>query len=67
MDKYFNDTEINKELEELSKRKSYLDEEQEKMLNIPSKYRPLMVLLTMLRILLVGLIALTMFSLIFNN
>ena len=67
MDKNFNDTEINKELEELSKRKSYLDEEQEKMLNIPSKYRPLMVLLTMLRILLVGLIALTMFSLIFNN
>lgn len=67
MDKFYNDTEINKELEELSKRKSYIDKEYEKMLNIPSKYRPFMVLLQVLRILLLGLIVLTFISLLFCN
>lgn len=66
MDKYYQDPNTNKifdELDETIKNKNIIDKELEKKLNIPRKYRILMVLLQLLRILLFVLIALTIIAL----
>lgn len=66
MDKYYQDPNTNEifdELDETIKNKNIIDKELEKKLNIPRKYRILMVLLQLLRILLFVLIALTIIAL----
>lgn len=66
MDKYYQDPNTNKifdELDETIKNKNIIDKELEKKANIPRKYRILMVLLQVLRILLFVLIALTIIAL----
>lgn len=66
MDKYYQDPNTNEifdELDETIKNKNIIDKELEKKLNIPRKYRILMVLLQVLRILLFVLIALTIIAL----
>jgi hypothetical protein len=66
MDKYYQDPNTNEifdELDETIKNKNIIDKDLEKKLNIPRKYRILMVLLQLLRILLFVLIALTIIAL----